>query len=324
MPSKGKGEEVTAFISYSSKDRAIANKIRADLTALGHSIQIDVVDVSPGDALAGRLESLISRADVGILLISPFSLRSKWVEAEWNALFVRHVERSIRIVPVIIRPTPQSEIQPFLQSLVAIDAVANYPVALARLAERISKGTVIDFFPSRDHIPVDLSLKKLLSRPNQEISVCTLTGRSIFSFDDDEIAEWIRISSSFEIFLVAPQHGNERERRERIEFYKKRFTYQDLNGALERIRNIEERLPRKIKTKFQPHYLDLGRVNFLNVIRAGDTVLNRVVGFAQSGPSSPLLITKVDTEFGQFLLRYLAHLRESKEFHIPTTTSAQD
>jgi hypothetical protein len=308
---------VTAFISYSSKNRAVANKIRADLTALGHRIEIDVVDVSPGDSLTARLNSLISHADIAILLISPASLRSKWAAAEWDSLLHRQVEGSIRVIPVIVQPTPQSEIPPLLRSRVAIDIAPNYAVALARLAQQMSRPVEVHFFPSRDHVPVELSLKQLLSRPNQEVTVCTFTGRSIFSFDDDEIAEWIRISASFEMFLVAPEHGDERERRQRIELYKQRFTYQDLNGALERVQNIDGKLQRNSKKKFRPYFVDLSRINFLNVIRAGDTILNRVVGFAQSGPSSPLLVTKSDSEYGQFLLRYLANLRENKEFHIP-------
>ncbi len=305
-----------AFISYSSKDRRTANKIQADLTALGCTIKIDIADVSPGDSLPGKLESLIAQANIGILLISPDSLRSKWVEEEWHALFNLRVDGIVRLIPVVIKPTPREEIPVFLRSLVAIDAVSNYPVALVRLAQQIFKRADVDIFPTRDHFPVEFSLRNLLSRPKQKIAVCTFTGRSILSFDDDEIAQWIRESEVFEIFMVAPQHDNESERREKIDFYKQRFTYQDLAGGLERIRSIEKRLERKTKTKFRPYFLDLPRINFLNVIRAGDKIINRVVGFSQSGPSSPLLVTSVETEFGKFMLQYLTNLRENKEFHV--------
>ena len=70
------------FISYSSRDRGDALRLKEIAEADGHDAWMDLFDIRPSARLAGELEQGVSSADVLCLLLSPSAVASPWVREE--------------------------------------------------------------------------------------------------------------------------------------------------------------------------------------------------------------------------------------------------
>jgi hypothetical protein len=95
----------TLFISYSSRDRAFARRIRVDAEANGCITWIDEKDIEAGDSIPTRIEHGLQTCDVFLLLVSAVSLSSPWVQREYEtalALQLNLGERRPRIVPALL------------------------------------------------------------------------------------------------------------------------------------------------------------------------------------------------------------------------------
>lgn len=72
----------TVFISYSSKDRDIAAKVRAALEAKGIAVTIDSEFLAPGGDIRAFIDKSIRETDVTLSIVSRNSLESDWVAIE--------------------------------------------------------------------------------------------------------------------------------------------------------------------------------------------------------------------------------------------------
>jgi sugar lactone lactonase YvrE/tetratricopeptide (TPR) repeat protein len=89
---------VSAFISYSRKNRPVAEYIAEALRARGAEVFIDYQKLIAGENFIGRLGEEIARRDAFILLLSPHSVESKWVQREtaWA------LHRDKPLIPVLL------------------------------------------------------------------------------------------------------------------------------------------------------------------------------------------------------------------------------
>jgi hypothetical protein len=104
-----------AFISHSSNDKDFVQRLAADLRMReGIDVWLDKWDILPGDKIPGRIEEAISDAEAFILVLSPDSVTSPWVESErqaWLALQIEEERRAKedsrppnrRLIPVLYR-----------------------------------------------------------------------------------------------------------------------------------------------------------------------------------------------------------------------------
>jgi TIR domain len=106
------------FISYSSRDRGDALRLKEIAEADGHDAWMDLFDIRPSARLAGELEQGVSSADVLCLLLSPSAVASPWVREELRYALAAE-EKGLRVMPVILRAAP---IPDELADHVAIDA----------------------------------------------------------------------------------------------------------------------------------------------------------------------------------------------------------
>jgi len=81
-PEQAATKKVAVFISYSWKDHAFATRLQADLTARGAEVWLDSIKISPGDRIADRITRGLQQTTHVLQLLSPYSVRSKWVERE--------------------------------------------------------------------------------------------------------------------------------------------------------------------------------------------------------------------------------------------------
>ncbi|MGZ5227201.1 MAG: toll/interleukin-1 receptor domain-containing protein, partial [Burkholderiales bacterium] len=64
------------FLSYSSKDRTLAEPVYLALRAEQHAVFFDRTDLPPGEEYDARIREAIEDSDLLIFLISPDSLRA--------------------------------------------------------------------------------------------------------------------------------------------------------------------------------------------------------------------------------------------------------
>ena len=85
------------FISYSRKDLNFVDELAKDLTEAGYDVWYDLTDLEGGDHWADELQAAINESQVYVLVISPNSVASDWVEKE----FIYAGGAGKRIVPLL-------------------------------------------------------------------------------------------------------------------------------------------------------------------------------------------------------------------------------
>ena len=78
----GASEHYSVFISYSTKDAEFVTKLRARLTAEGVKVWLDRLNMQGGKKLHEQIESAVGERDKLLLVLSPESMNSNWVDTE--------------------------------------------------------------------------------------------------------------------------------------------------------------------------------------------------------------------------------------------------
>jgi nucleoside 2-deoxyribosyltransferase len=119
------------FISYSRHDRDFVRQLAADLEKRLPQAQVfyDML-IEPGASWAEALSTQIEQADVVLAVLTPDYLESNWTQLELSIALERQLEKSARLIPLLVRPcTPTG----FLSELTWVDFTENYESALVRL-----------------------------------------------------------------------------------------------------------------------------------------------------------------------------------------------
>ena len=85
------------FISYSRKDIAFVRRLAGDLEAAGYNVWWDVSDLRGGDDWVRVIPASIEASQYFILLLSPDSVASQWVEKEYLHALTLH----LKIIPPV-------------------------------------------------------------------------------------------------------------------------------------------------------------------------------------------------------------------------------
>ena len=107
------------FVSHSSVDKKFVKRLATDLrTRKGIDAWWDRWEINPGSSIPERLEEGLSEAEVFILVLSPDSVNSQWVEYErqaWLAMQIEEEKRAKeesrpparRLIPALYRDCPK-------------------------------------------------------------------------------------------------------------------------------------------------------------------------------------------------------------------------
>jgi hypothetical protein len=91
----------SVFISYSSKDDALAHRLHADLQSHGVRCWFAPEDLKIGDKIRPRIDEAIHLQDKLLLILSAFSVASDWVEHEVEmALAKERKEQRMVLFPI--------------------------------------------------------------------------------------------------------------------------------------------------------------------------------------------------------------------------------
>ena len=90
------------FISHSNKDTNFVAKLKSDLkNAFNVWIDDDIDCLCPGDSLLDKLDEALNDMTHFLIVCSPDSMRSEWVEKEYKRALERLKERGIaKVIPI--------------------------------------------------------------------------------------------------------------------------------------------------------------------------------------------------------------------------------
>lgn len=124
------------YISHSSKDKDFARQLASDLSDLGYEPWLDEWEIKVGECIVTRIGDGIAEADYVVIVLSPSSVKSGWVEREWKAKYWDEIEQNKTFVlPTLIE---NCEIQQLLKTKKYADFRKKYSVGLVQLMSSIS------------------------------------------------------------------------------------------------------------------------------------------------------------------------------------------
>lgn len=129
---------VNAFLSYSSPEHALAERIAYSMRDAGHSVFFDRASLPPGEGYDTRIREAIERCDLFIYLISPASVsRGSYALAELAIAKRRWASPSGRLLPVLVGEVDLDTLPPYLNAVTVLrpqgDLVPEVLEAVSRL-----------------------------------------------------------------------------------------------------------------------------------------------------------------------------------------------
>jgi hypothetical protein len=126
------------FISYSHSDRDFARRIAADLAGWGVRVWWDQWALRVGDSISRKIEEGITGAGWLVVVLSPDSVASAWVQRELSAALMKELDRrDVFVLPLLHR---DCEIPLLLRDKLYADFRTSYADGLAAVRERIATG----------------------------------------------------------------------------------------------------------------------------------------------------------------------------------------
>lgn len=90
-----------AFFCHADKDAAVSEPLVRDLVKAGVEVWYDEWEIRPGDSLRRKIDAGIEAATHFLVLLTPASLQSEWVQTELDAGMVKRISGKCRLVPIL-------------------------------------------------------------------------------------------------------------------------------------------------------------------------------------------------------------------------------
>lgn len=103
LPAEPADRRTGIFVSHSSEDRELAERVATALKALNYNVWYADWAISPGDSIVRKISSALAQNDTLVILLSPRSVSSRWVQKELSvALMLQLKGQNVRIIPILI------------------------------------------------------------------------------------------------------------------------------------------------------------------------------------------------------------------------------
>jgi hypothetical protein len=90
-----------AFLCHSKADASRAEPLARDLRGAGIDVWYDEWEVGPGESLRRKIDAGIDGATHFLVLLTPASLQSEWVQTELDAGLVNRIAGLCRLIPIV-------------------------------------------------------------------------------------------------------------------------------------------------------------------------------------------------------------------------------
>ena len=121
------------FISHSTEDREIADRLSQDLAKRGYRI-IAYQDALPGAPVGSRISRAIREAEYALILVSPLYVQSPRSRTELQSLSIAESDGGIRIIPILVADT---KFPSFLRDREFADFRQGYETVLERVTRAL-------------------------------------------------------------------------------------------------------------------------------------------------------------------------------------------
>lgn len=134
-------EKNSVFISHSSVDKPLVDKLVAEISSIGVKVWYDKFDITLGDSVPGKINEGLSKAKYFIIVLSNASINSKWVQEELNAALMKQINMNgTFILPIKIG---ECEIPPLLSHRKYLNLEENYHTAIEELLDLLKKDIAV-------------------------------------------------------------------------------------------------------------------------------------------------------------------------------------
>lgn len=101
------------FLSHATADKPLVRKVHSLLCR--ENAWLDEVDIENGENIVSKINEGLKEASHFVLFWSKPAAKSKWVEAEVNAAFVRYISGQCKLMMFVIDKDSNDDIEPLLQ-----------------------------------------------------------------------------------------------------------------------------------------------------------------------------------------------------------------
>lgn len=92
------------FLAHSSKDNRFARRLANDLKKHGIKAWLDEAEIKVGDSLIEKIERAIHQTEYIGVILSPNSIRSKWVKKEVEIALHEEIQgKKVKVIPILYR-----------------------------------------------------------------------------------------------------------------------------------------------------------------------------------------------------------------------------
>lgn len=127
------------FISHSSSDKPFVRELNKDLESNNFLTWLDEKDLNIGDVVTDRISYGIGNSDYFLIILSPNSIKSKWVKFEIDEAYNEYVQNKKKILPILIGNLNNEEIPLILKKHLFGDFRTNYHEAFEKLLRSLNK-----------------------------------------------------------------------------------------------------------------------------------------------------------------------------------------
>jgi len=183
------------FISYSSKDKKFASKLAHDLEELAHIVWLDEWEIKVGECIVTKIEEGLSISDYVIIVLTPDSVSSGWVEKEWKTAYWKEIEeKKIIVLPLLLKTC---NIPLLLKTKKYADFRKNCTVGFAKLVQSIVPADFEeDKLMSVQKTKKDKEVSELIAKVQEKqttLSQCIVEALNIAQvYDDRELVEFCK------------------------------------------------------------------------------------------------------------------------------------
>ena len=135
-----KKDEPQLFLCHSSKDKSFVRRLANELSQLSVHVWLDEWELQPGDSLHGVIGAALEKTAFVGVVISPNSIKSKWVQRELQAALAREVNQGKTfVIPLLYKSVT---LPTFLADKLYLDfrtSRTSQLISLAQLAASIHK-----------------------------------------------------------------------------------------------------------------------------------------------------------------------------------------
>lgn len=143
------------FVSHSSKDKPIVDRIVSDLKKEGISVWYDKFEIEAGDNIVEKVNEGLKDSKYFLIVLSPNALASSWVVEETSFAVLQQItSRGVFVIPILIE---DCDIPPLLKHKKYVDFRRSYDQGIKELK---------DLFERDDKILKDLSKEMLVPWPD--------------------------------------------------------------------------------------------------------------------------------------------------------------